>query len=185
MYHVTNPVVIMATALGEITLELDMQRAPVTASHFLSLIERELLQEACFYRVVHKSNTPGKLPTIDVIQGGLGFDLAATLPTVRHEPTTETGLRHRDGALSLARGNAQDATGEFFICIGDQPVLDAGVLDGPGAAGFAAFGHVISGMETVKAIHALPADGSPPVGAEFLAGQFLTEPLAVTIRILS
>ncbi len=175
-----NPLIVMDTRFGRITAELDALRAPVTSAHFLSLIRNGLLRDACFYRVVHRSNTPGTLPTIDVIQGGLGFERAGTLPAVRHEPTSETGLAHRTGTLSLARGQ-QDATGEFFICLDEHPVLDAGGTEGPGSAGFAAFGQVIGGMDVVRTIHGLSADAPPPPGAEFLAGQFLTEPVPVRL----
>jgi len=60
---------------------------------------------------------------------------------VSHEPTTITQLRHVDGMLSLAKREAGTATAkDFFICIGDQPELDAGARCNPGGPGFAAFG---------------------------------------------
>jgi peptidyl-prolyl cis-trans isomerase A (cyclophilin A) len=59
----------------------------------------------------------------------------------------------------MARWQPGTATSEFFICIGDQPELDYGGRRNPDGQGFAAFGKVITGMETVKKIHSLPAEG--------------------------
>lgn len=179
MIHST---IVFATPLGEITIELDYEHAPITSAHFESLIRSSALDGGHFYRVVHKSNTPGHLPTIDVIQGGLGFERAGTLPGVEHESTEQTGLRHVEGTISLARGADTLATGEFFICLGAFPVLDAGTLEGPGAKGFAAFGRVTHGMDVVRAIHNLPADGPTPEGWDMLKGQFLTAPIPFTSR---
>lgn len=172
-----RPLVVFTTNLGEIAIELDHARAPKTAAHFENLIAEGWLDDGAFYRTVHKSNTPGQLPTIDVIQGGLGFELADTMPSVEHEPTDITGLRHVVGTVSLARGADRPATGEFFICLGDHPVLDAGTLEGPGAAGFAAFGRVVSGLDVARRIHTLPADAPTPPGWDILKDQFITAPI--------
>jgi peptidyl-prolyl cis-trans isomerase A (cyclophilin A) len=59
----------------------------------------------------------------------------------------------------MARKEIGTATCNFFICIHDQPQLDYGGRRNPDGQGFAAFGKVISGMETVRRIHQLPADG--------------------------
>ena len=77
-----------------------------------------------------------------------------------------TGLRHLDGTLSMARDGPDTATGDFFICIGDQPELDFGGRRHPDGQGFAAFGRVVRGMDVVRAIQAAPADAqhlTPPV----------------------
>ena len=74
------------------------------------------------------------------------------------ERTRDTGLHHRDGTLSMARGGPDTATHSFFICIGDQPGLDFGNLRNPDGQGFAAFGQVVRGMDVVRAIQQRPAD---------------------------
>lgn len=178
-----SPQIIFVTPLGEIAVELDHMRAPLTSAHFQELVETGALNGGHFYRVVHKSNTPGHLPTIDVVQGGLGFEKAGSLPSVEHESTDVTGLKHVEGVISLARGADTLATGEFFICLGAFPVLDAGTLEGPGAKGFAAFGRVVAGMDVVRAIHALPANAPTPPGWDILKDQFLDTPVPLQPRL--
>lgn len=152
-----GPRISMTTPLGAIVVELDAESAPVTAANFLSLVDRGALDGATFYRVVTAGNQPDNQVKIAVIQGGLGGDPAATeLPGIEHETTRATGLRHLDGTISMARREPGSASSEFFICVGDQPELDFGGRRNPDGQGFAAFGRVVSGMEVVRAIHALP-----------------------------
>ena len=82
------------------------------------------------------------------------------------ERTRDTGLRHLDGTLSMARLGPDTATQSFFICVGDQPELDFGGKRNPDGQGFAAFGQVVEGMDVVRAIHVSAAEGQkidPPV----------------------
>ena len=88
------------------------------------------------------------------------------LPPIPLERTEKTGLRHKDGTVSIARTQAYTATSSFFICIGDQPSLDFGGARNPDGQGFAAFGQVVSGMDVVRKIQLSPADGqtlNPPL----------------------
>lgn len=176
----SNPRLTFSTPHGEITVELDAGHAPRSAAHFLRLAREGMLDGGSFYRGTHPDRNPPV--TITVVQGGVGWDRAPHLPSVEHEPTDLTGLKHRDGTLSFARSAEQDATSEFFICIGDQPILDAGAQPGPAAMGFAAFGQVVEGMDVVRAINAQPADAEPPGGDERFRGQFLTQPVAFEVR---
>lgn len=173
------PTVRLRTEHGDIVIALDTVRAPRTATHFRRLVKSHALDGSVFYRTVRR-NPPGEgPPTIDLIQGGLGFDRAAEPPSVPHEGTDETGLSHVDGAVSLARAWDEDPRGEFFICIGDLPILDAGGASGQ-AGGYAVFGRVIEGMNVVRTIHQLKSDAPVPAGAdEKLLGQFLDEPVAI------
>ena len=80
--------------------------------------------------------------------------------------TRDTGLRHLDGTISMARGTPDSATSDFFICVGDQPELDFGGKRNPDGQGFAAFGRVVRGIEVVRKIQGRPAVGqaiTPPV----------------------
>ena len=174
------PVIVeFETRLGPIGIALDHEHAPRTAAHFQSLVRDGIFGNAFFYRVVH-SDVESRVGGIDVVQGGVGWDRADSSPTVRHESTAETGLTHSHGAISLGRSAESDAGSEFFVCIGDQSVLDARG-DGTGAnAGFAVFGHVTTGMEIIEQIHRLPAEGKPPGGDERFRGQFLTENVKIT-----
>lgn len=155
-----GPRVAMATPLGEIVVELDAESAPITTTNFVRLVDRGALDGSTFYRVVTPDNQPDNHVRIEVIQGGLGGNPnAPELETIAHETTKVTGLKHLDGTISMARLAPGTASSEFFICIGDQPELDFGGKRNPDGQGFAAFGRVVEGMDVVRAIQKLPADG--------------------------
>jgi peptidyl-prolyl cis-trans isomerase A (cyclophilin A) len=156
----SNPSVIIDTDLGTITAEIYVSEAPITASNFLSLVERGVYNGAMFYRVVRLDNQPNDEVKIEVVQGGLfRYNLIRSHPPIAHETTEVTGVRHTDGTLSMARNKPGSASTEFFICVGDQPSLDFGGARNPDGQGFAAFGKVIMGMDVVRAIQALPDSG--------------------------
>lgn len=145
-----NPKVMICTDLGDITLELYPDKAPITAGNFLKYVRENRLQGAAFYRVVRADNQPQDKVKISVIQGGLMDDIPGqSLPAIAHETTAQTGILHKDGVISMARLEPGTATSEFFICVGDQPELDFGGKRNPDGQGFAAFGRVITGMEVV------------------------------------
>ncbi len=146
------------TELGDILIELYPEQAPVTVANFLLYVTEGRFADACFYRVVREENQPHNPVKIAVIQGGLHVnDHPQTLPPIMHEITAVTGLRHTDGAISMARNEPGSASSEFFICVGDQPELDFGGQRNPDGQGFAAFGKVITGMDVVRRIHQSPA----------------------------
>jgi peptidyl-prolyl cis-trans isomerase A (cyclophilin A) len=148
-----NPKVIIRTGLGDITLDLYVAKAPITAGNFLKYVQENRFQGAVFYRVVRADNQPHDKVKISVIQGGLMDDIPGqSLPAIAHETTAQTGILHKDGVISMARLHPGTATSEFFICIGDQPELDFGGKRNPDGHGFAAFGRVITGMEVVRRI---------------------------------
>jgi peptidyl-prolyl cis-trans isomerase A (cyclophilin A) len=152
--------VVIRTELGDITLEIETKKAPVTASNFLSLVGQGVYSGAIFYRVVRLDNQPDSPVKIEVIQGGLFDDhLINTFPPIEHETTDRTGILHTDGAISMARNEPGSASTEIFICIGDQPSLDYGGDRNPDGEGFAAFGKVTDGMEVVRKIQELPDSG--------------------------
>ena len=147
----------METELGPIQLELYPDRAPITVSNFLRYADENRYKDFHFYRVVHMENQPDNDVKIEVIQGGLGFDKhPMELPTILHETTDKTGIRHLNGTLSMARMEPGTASSEIFICINDQPELDFGGKRNPDGQGFAAFGKVISGMDVIRKIQLLP-----------------------------
>ncbi len=156
----SDPMVLISTDLGAITLELYPELAPVTASNFLSHVENGDYANSIFYRVVRMDNQAQNKVKIEVIQGGLFHDdVLDTIPCIIHETTQETGILHTDGVISMARMEPGSASTEFFICIGDQPSLDYGGKRNPDGQGFASFGKVIKGMDVVRAIQALPDEG--------------------------
>jgi peptidyl-prolyl cis-trans isomerase A (cyclophilin A) len=163
------PIVTMQTSLGNIVCEIDTVGAPVTANNFLKHIDLKTYADAVFYRVVRLDNQPNNNVKIEVIQGGLYADEKIDRqPTILHETTKATGLKHLDGTVSMARNQPGTASTEFFICVGDQPSLDFGGNRNPDGQGFAAFGRVISGMDVVRKIQ-LQKDTS----------QYLVEPVKI------
>lgn len=155
-----NPRVVIQTDAGEFELELYPGQAPVTAGNFLRYVRDGLFDGSSFYRVVREDNQPDNPVKIGVIQGGLGFrEDARRFPPIAHETTGQTGIRHTDGVISMARGKPGSASSEFFICAGDQPELDFGGRRNPDGQGFAAFGKVVRGLELIRKIQQLPAEG--------------------------
>jgi peptidyl-prolyl cis-trans isomerase A (cyclophilin A) len=155
-----NPRVLIRTELGDIIIEVFLDRAPITAANFLKYVREDRFRGATFYRKVTMGNQPDNDIKIEVIQGGLGEDLdGLALPPIEHETTGKTGVLHRDGTVSMARAEPGTAGSEIFICIGDQPELDYGGMRNPDGQGFAAFGEVVEGMDVVLEIHSQPAEG--------------------------
>jgi peptidyl-prolyl cis-trans isomerase A (cyclophilin A) len=160
-----NPRVLIRTEKGDIIVEVDLARAPVTSANFLRYVDAGLYDGSTFHRTVTMANQPDNAVRIEVIQGGQ-LPPAKEFPPIAHETTAVTGLKHVDGAISMARDKPGTATSSFFFCINDQPELDFGGHRNPDGQGFAAFGHVVEGMDVVRAIQALPARGqqlTPPV----------------------
>ena len=169
--------VVMETALGDITVAVDEQRAPNSAASFLEYVDKGLYQGGGFYRVVNPQNDHGN-PVISVIQGGV-LDGEERLNAVPLETTSATGIRHEDGVISLARGAPDSGSGAaFFICIGGQPGLDFGGLRNSDGLGFAAFGRVVQGMDVVHAIQQQSAQGASD--SPYTAGQILDEPVLIS-----
>jgi len=160
-------VVVIETERGQVQVAVDTQRAPKTAENFLRYVDAGHYDGGVFHRTVTLDNQPDKQVKIEVIQGGVdparkgqGFGPIAI------ERTRDTGLRHLDGTLSMARDGPDTATSDFFLCIGAQASLDFGGARNPDGQGFAAFGRVLAGMDVVRAIQASPAEGqrlTPPV----------------------
>ncbi len=168
--------VALDTEVGTIVVEVYPDKSPVSAGDFLRHVDDGLYRNAGFYRVVRPENDRGT-PTITVIQGGR-LDAGNPSPGIEHETTRQTGLRHVDGALSVAR--ADPGTGSaraFFISIGAQPSLDYGGLRNPDGQGFAVFGRVINGMEIVRSINVMNADGV--ADNPYVEGQILPEPVRI------
>lgn len=156
----------LVTTEGNIVVALDARRAPKTTANFLAYVDDGRLDGTKFYRAARRKT----VPHLGYIQGGIGTDARRTLPPVEHEPTTQTGIRHLDGVISMARGGAPgSAMGNFFIMAGANPALDAR----DGRPGYAAFGHVAAGMDVVRRILARPTGGG--VGA--MRGQMILKPV--------
>ena len=158
----------LETELGAIVVELD-RRAPATVENFLRYVDRGFYDGGRFHRTVTTTpdNQPDKTVKIDVIQAGADpAREAQSFAPIALERTAATGVRHLDGAVSMARDGPDSATSDFFVCVGDQPELDHGGRRNPDGQGFAAFGRVVEGMDVVRRIHQAAARGQsldPPV----------------------
>ena len=149
--------VLMETELGEIELELDTMNAPVTTANFLRYLDAGYYTGGRFHRSARLDNQVRDDVLIEVIQAGTNPELGREgFPSIALERTRDTGLKHADGTLSMARGGPDTARASFFICIGDQPSLDFGGDRNADGQGFAAFGRVVRGMEVVRQIHQSP-----------------------------
>lgn len=163
--HAQAPVrVRIVTDSGAITVELAPDKAPVTVANFLRYVDDKRYDGGSFYRAVTLQNQlpADKQPQIEVIQGGIDADSSKRLPPITHETNDRSGIKHTDGVISMARGAPGSATSEFFFVINNQPALDFGGKRNPDGQGFAAFGHVIDGMNVVRAIQRMPSANAPP-----------------------
>ncbi|MCP1471516.1 peptidyl-prolyl cis-trans isomerase A (cyclophilin A) [Sphingobium sp. OAS761] len=162
--------VALETGKGRIVIAVHKDKAPVTAANFLRYVDEKRLDGTAFYRGVGA-------PDYGFVQGGAQNDPKRVLPPIRHEPTSETGLTHDDGALSMARYAPGSATGDFFIVLGKMPGMDANPAAPGDNQGFAVFAHVTEGMDVVKAILAAPK--SPTAGEGVMKGQMLEAPVTI------
>jgi peptidyl-prolyl cis-trans isomerase A (cyclophilin A) len=157
------------TSLGRIVVALDRAHAPVTTANFLHYVDAHRLDGESFYRAMHSE-------TSNLIQGGVRSDVRKLFPPIAHEPTSKTGLHNVAGAISMANAGPGTARSDFFILVSDVPGFDAGNPQGD-ATGFAAFGHVIEGMDVVKKIFDAPVSETKGEGA--MKGQMLDPPVKI------
>ena len=136
----------LSTSMGEITLELDAENAPITVENFLSYVDSGHYDNTSFHRVI-----PGF-----VIQGGgmaSGMQEKGTGTPIQNE--ADNGLKNLIGAICMARTNdPHSATAQFFINLKDNPFLDHTEKTESGW-GYAVFGRVVSGMDVVEKIAAV------------------------------
>ena len=168
------PRVALETSAGRIVIEADTAHAPISAGNFLRYVDTRRLDGASFYRDVKVQANFG------FIQFGLNGDPKKSLPPVKHEPTTKTGIKHLSGAVSTARLAPGTARGEFTISVGDQPGMDADPSKPGDNLGYAAFGRVVEGMEVVTRILDAPVSATAT-----LRGAFRGEVPAAPVKIVT
>lgn len=162
--------VALTTSEGRIVIDLEKGRAPITTSNFLRYVDQHRLDGVTFYRTVKVQ------PNYGFVQFGVQNASKRVLPPITHEPTTQTGVHHTDGAISLARLAPGTGAGDFTISVGDQRFsLDADPTRPGDNVGYAAFGHVVEGMDVVHRI--LDAPVAP--GGHF-AGEQIAQPVVIT-----
>ena len=140
---VASPVVVLETSLGDVTIELKRDKAPITVDNCLKYVNAKHYDGTIFHRVIPEF----------MIQGG-GMDASMTEKPSRSPIRNEAknGLRNLRGTVAMARTAAPDsATAQFFINVKNNAPLDYGI----GGAGYAVFGEVTSGMDVVDRIVAV------------------------------
>ena len=169
--------VLVQTELGDIIVEVNQERAPVTAANFLRYVDAGHYNGGTWHRTVKMDNQPESSVKIEVIQAGVNPEFAKSgFPPITLERTSVTGITHKDGVISMARGTPDSATSGWFICINDQPSLDFGGARNPDGQGFAAFGRVIKGMDVVRKIQNAPSSTNRTTNTE---AQRLTPPIKI------
>ena len=139
------PSVQFQTSAGDFVIELNAEKAPKTVENFLQYVNDKHYEGTVFHRVIDGF----------MVQGG-GFTVAMAQKPTRGPIPLEAanGLRNDRGTIAMARsGNPNSATAQFFVNVVDNPGLNAPQPDG---FGYAVFGKVSSGMETIDKIRALP-----------------------------
>lgn len=160
----------MQTSEGPIVLEVDRAQAPITAGNFLRYVDGRKLDGVTFYRAARGG------PNFGFVQFGTQNAPARTLPPIKHEPTSQTGIKHLNGTISTARFEPGTARGDFTISVGNQPSLDANPAASGDNQGYAAFGRVVEGMDVVR--HILDAPKAP-------GGHFADQGLVTPVKVLS
>jgi len=169
------PRVAIVTTAGTLTVEVEAKRAPITAANFLRYVDQKRLDGTSFYRIVKVG------PEFGFVQFGPHTDVKKMLPPIKHEPTTQTGLSHTDGTLSVARLGVGTARGEFTISVGDQRhSLDAAPGVPADGQGYAAFARIVDGRDVLVKILDTPVDP-----AKASNGAFKGEMPSAPVKIIS
>ena len=154
-----SPVLVkMTTNRGDIYLELDADKAPITVENFVKYIKSGFYEGTIFHRVM--SNF--------MIQGG-GYDEDLVHKTTREPIQNEAnnGLKNYRGTIAMARINTpHSATAQFFINVKDNPALDYSGPDNGRTWGYAVFGKVVRGMDVVDEIRFTPTGPNPPLRSD-------------------
>jgi len=152
------PHVVFETDAGSFEIELEAVKAPVTVANFLAYVDAGAYDEGLFHRTVRPGTESRTDFPIQVIQASRARGKSGR-PPIALERTNITGVKHLAGTVSMARSAAVDsATSDFFVCVTDTPELDYGGHRNADGQGFAAFGHVVSGMDVIRKIQSSPID---------------------------
>ena len=178
--------VLVETELGDITIALDLQRAPQAGAYFLGFVDRGRYDGATIYRAasLDEEDSP-QLVQGGLLQAALVSNERVTLAELdidtlpEFETTAQSGLKHDYATVSLARDllYTGDVIPEFVIYLRRASQIDAGGSDRPDRRGYPAIGQVVAGMDVVRAV--TNRERSGPTTIAFLHGQVLTEPVRI------
>jgi peptidyl-prolyl cis-trans isomerase A (cyclophilin A) len=150
--------VIIECELGEIEVDIFNELAPQTSKNFFDYMDAGRFIDTSFFRIVTLDNQPNAEHKIEVVQGGLkfdagkGYDPEHVLPPMLHESTMDTGIKHRDGTISMGRFAPGETYGSFFFCVGHQPELDYDGRRFPDGKGASAFGTITGGRDVLQIV---------------------------------
>ncbi len=156
--------VLMKTSAGDITLELDADKAPLSTANFVQYVKDKHYDGLVFHRVIKGF----------MVQGG-GYDKTYAQRTTRASIKNEAknGLKNDRGTIAMARtSDPHSASSQFFINHGDNAFLNYPGQDG---WGYAVFGKVTSGMDIVDKIADGPTARTPPFGSDVPVTQVVIE----------
>lgn len=144
---------LVTTELGQFSFVLHEDRAPITCAYFRKLATRKQLNNSRIFRILTENNQPPDdgYP-ISVLQIGPVERFSAPRHVIAHETTNQTGLSHHKWTVSAARFNPGELYASFFVCMKDEPQLDAGGCRQPDGLGFAAFGQVCDGFDILDSV---------------------------------
>jgi peptidyl-prolyl cis-trans isomerase A (cyclophilin A) len=145
--------VLLNTTMGDIVLELNREKAPISTQNFLAYTEKKAYDGTIFHRVIPGFMVQGGGYTADMVQ-------KPTDKPIKNE--WQNGLKNKKGTVAMARlgGRADSATSQFFINVNDNDFLDT-PRDG---AGYAVFGKVVAGMDVVQKIEGVPTTTKNSMG---------------------
>lgn len=150
-----NPHLIIATQIGTFSISLDMINAPETAGYYKNIASEGGFNHSTIFRIVNESNAEMRSNAkIEVVQMGINDLDSEYAASLKHETTKTTGLQHKKWAVSAARYDVGQNYPSFFICMRDEPELDYGGKRHPDGQGFAVFGKVTDGFDTVETLFA-------------------------------
>ncbi|MDE3153668.1 MAG: peptidylprolyl isomerase [Acidobacteriota bacterium] len=164
-----SPVVVrVETTLGNIDIQVDTVRAPITSANFLRYVDGGFYNGGEFYRAARPDTYHPVLPNrppMQLIEARIPAGKQA-FPPIPLERTSVTGLHHVVGTVAMGRNDGQpdSATDDFYILLNDQPSLDFGGKRFNDAQGTAPFGKVVAGMDVIRKINqqpVAPRDATP------------------------
>lgn len=145
---------IVDSQIGQFTIALCEDRAPATCAYFSALARSGALHDSSIFRIVAETNhQPKDLCPIHIVQIGPKQRFSGNRHAVRHEGTNLTGISHKKWTVSAARFDLNELYGSFFVCMRDEPALDHGGERQSDGQGFAAFGHVVAGFNTMESAY--------------------------------
>ena len=145
--------IIIKTELGELIIKPNYEKALQTAGYFTELVMKGVFDKGSVFRIVTEANASWRQDNkIEVIQMGVNLPEEQACDDIIHEPTSQTGLKHKKWTVSAARFARHKNYPSFFICMRDEPVLDFGGPRHPDGLGFAAFGELIEGFDVAEKI---------------------------------